>query len=389
MKKCYKITSILLIITMFLCSCVGERSVGVIKKVMPDYDKRMYTEADLLSLTKEDMNKLYDTYEYDLINFFYSKVSTNSVYTGNKRDMDSFNNALRYRTHNFKMLERRKAKFEDVANSTENADKCLKERKEFFELKNAKSSDIIKKYNDGKEDGFPKMTILVDLSTATVSSTTNLVYEAECDIFEPLYFDNERYNSLKVGDIVELEIPEENDGNNVRTTLVKKKVFYVATNSFTYKDTEKNGYKDRYYYLAEPAGTSNYRRLLDEDGLTVEMFRERKKLQFLKYARVVSIYDEKSLLDAIDSEDEELDEYYIGDIIDRGINGSIVAEDNNNSIYANCITTNKKGYITSLTGYMCQIVNNKFYGKMVVDKYDKIMKEMKESEEQDEGQINQ
>ena len=372
-KKQLVLTSIMLIVSITLSSCALFPTQKMIDNIVPDYETRMYTVADLIPYTEKEIRNSLALYTRELIEFFeeseyvpddkklFSKTQTNSVSKNGatssvakqntKEGQDAFITELLYRMHNKKIIDQRRLMYEaDEKNSKETK---VKQREDefdkYYKLKNASGINTIKNYNKGKAEGMPFMSIRVILSTATVSSVDDITSEAMCEIYDPSYITNDEYEKLKINDEIVIKVPATN--STVDCKVVNKlKCKYIATDSLLYID--ENG-RAVNYYIAAPDGTNvDKRRLLDEEGKTLETYVETKPLQFMKYARASYAIDQYSLLSLV-SQDAFMD-YDFHEIAIRAMGGGFVAYEYMDYVYANSIGTNKKGYITQLTDYSNQ-----------------------------------
>ncbi|MBR1455039.1 MAG: hypothetical protein IJ593_10435, partial [Lachnospiraceae bacterium] len=231
-----------------------------------------------------------------------------------------------------------------------------KESDDYYKIGNAAGGNIIKKYNNGNLEGMPIMSIRVDMSTATMSSLDAIYSEAECEIYKPVYIEDKKYKELKVGDTIELTVPATNstvDAKETKTVLCT----YVATDSLMYA-TDDDKYD--YYFIANKVdGTTGVHRVLDYYGETLETYEGKHKLQFMKNARVAQANDSLRLM--ISVAQDSLTSYNFDELAVRALGGGYVTYEYKDYVYANSITTNLKGYITSLTHFDNQRVDNEFY----------------------------
>ena len=359
--KIKKMIAIVMLVTMFLSSCGLVQNQNKIDNIIPDYTRRMYTIADLIPYTYIEIKNAQALYGRELTDFFYENTTTESEA---KRTTDEekkeFLSELRYRNHNYKIIKKRYAMYvedEYKSSETKTAERD-KEYDEYYKLPTAKSANIIKKYNDGKLQGMPLMSIRVDMSTATMSNIDDIYSEAMCEIYKPVYIEENRYKKLKFGDTIELEVPVASGEVDKKETK-KITCTYVATDSLLYKDEED---KDAYYFIADVDGTNEVHRVLDYYGKTLETYVEKAPLQFIKYARVARANEPQRLMDAVAN--DNLTEYNFDELAVRALGGGYLAYEYKDYIYANSITTNLKGYITSLTNYDNQRIDNKFYDSL-------------------------
>ena len=351
----------LLIVSMMLSSCSLFQSQKMIDNIIPDYTKRMYTIADLIPYTYKEIKNAQALYGTELTDFFYANTSTVAeAKRVTDAEKEAFYSELRYRNHNYKIMKKRYSMYiEDERKSEEQkVAERQKEYDDYYKLPNARSAGIIKKYNDGKLQGMPLMSIRVDMSTATMSELDSIYSEAICEIYEPVYIENKKYEKLNIGDTITLKVPKVNSTVDEKETI-NVVCTYVATDSLLYKDEEGN---DAYYFIAGIDGTNDVRRVLDYYGKTLETFVEKEPLQFMKNARVARANEPQRLMTAVAN--ETLTEYNFDEIAVRALGGGYLVYEYKDYIYANSITTNLKGYITSLTNYDNQRIDNKFYDSL-------------------------
>lgn len=356
-SKTKKTIGVLLVVSFILTSCAPSQK--VIDNILPDYTRRMYSIADLIPYTYKEVRNAQALYGIELTDFFSENTSTTAeAKRVTEEQKNDFYSELRYRTVNYKLLRQRLAMYlEDEAKSqdTKEAER-QKEYDEYYKLPTAKGAGIIKQYNKGKLQGMPLMSIRVDMSTATMSEVDDLYSEAMCDIFKPVVIEEKVYKDLEFGDTINLVVPATDSVINSKITKTVK-CKYIATNSLAY--TNDNG-KESYYFIAETDGTNDdVRRVLDYYGKTLEIFVERKPLQFMKYAKVARANEPQRLMTSIIG--DTLTYYDFDKIAVRALSGGYLIYEYKDYVYANSISTNLKGYITSLYYYDNQRIDNKFY----------------------------
>ena len=345
-KRIKKSIGIILIISMLLVSCSPSQK--IIDNIIPDYNQRLYCVADLIPYTYKELRSAQALYGNELSEYFLTNTSTSSQLKRKTKDEEyNFNKELRYRNANYKLFRERIAMyFDDNQKSETKENERQIEYNDYYKLQNAGGANIIKKYNGGRVQGMPLMSIRVDMSTATKSSIDSIYSSAMCEIYKPVVIESKVYNNLKFGDEIELVVPATNSTINCFDTKVVK-CTYIATDSLAYTDT--NGIK-QYYFIADSDGTNNeYRRVLDYYGKTLEVYTEYRELQFLKYARVARANEQNRLLDDIAF--ERLTSYDFDKLAIRALGGGYLVAEYKDYIYANSITTNLKGYITALYYY--------------------------------------
>ena len=335
----------------------------IIDNIIPDYNERLYCIADLIPYNYKELRNAQALYGNELSEYFYKSISTESKTkrSGKLEDDAAFNKDLRYRNANYKLFRERIAMYFDEDNNK--SESMEKEREEeynaYYKLQNAVGSDTIKKYNGGKLNGMPLMSIRVDMSTATMSSIDSICSGAMCEIYKPVVIDSKTYDKLKFGDEIDLVVPATNSTINCKETKTVK-CTYIATDSLMYLDAEG---EKQYYFIADSDGINkNYRRVLDYYGRTLETFVEYKELQFMKYARVARANEQNRLLDDIAF--DRLVSYDFDKLAVRALGGGYLVYDYKDYIYANSISTNLKGYITSLYYYDNQRIGNEFYDSL-------------------------
>lgn len=339
-------TAILLMASMLLSSCKLVQTQKMIDNIIPDYTRRMYVVSDLIPYTYKEVRNAQALYGTELTDFFYTNTATEAeARRTTEEEKDAFYYELLYRNHNYKTIKKRFSMYvEDESKSKEAKEKeRQKEYDDYYKLPNANGGNIIKKYNDGKLQGMPLMSIRVDMSTATMSDLDSIYSEAMCEIYKPVYIEESKYQKLNFGDTVEFIMPTTNSEVNAKETK-KVTCTYVATNSLVAQN-EKG--EDVHYYIAAVDGTNDVRQIVDYNGRTLETYVESAMLQFMKYARVARANDLKRLM--IDVAGDSLTEYNFDELAVRALSGGYVTYEYKDFIYANVVTTNLKGYITSLT----------------------------------------
>lgn len=348
------------IVAMLLTSCAPSQK--VIDNIIPDYNKRLYSVADLIPYKYKELRNAQALYGNELTDFFYTNTSTAAeTKRTTKKDQDAFFSELRYRNANYKLLRERLAMYtEDERESTATKEaERQKEYDEYYKLQNARGGDTLKKYNNGKLQGMPLVSIRVDLSTATMSEVDDLFSEVDCEIYKPTVIETKVYDKLKFGDTINLVVPATNSTVNCPETKIVN-CTYIATDSLLYKGDDG---KDNYYFIAQVDGINDHvRRVLDYYGKTLETYVETKPLQFMKYARVARANEQQRLLDAIAQ--DNLTSYDFDKIAVRALSGGYLVYEYKDYIYANSISTNLKGYITSLYNFDNQRIDNEFYNSM-------------------------
>ena len=357
-SKCTIVSA--LIVSMIISSC--SPSQRIIDNIIPDYNERLYCVADLIPFSFKELRNAQALYGNDLTDFFVTNTSTESqLKRKSKKEVDAFNRELRYRNANYKLFRERLAMYyeDDQQSSDKKEAERLVEYNDYFKLPNSIASNIIKKYNNGKLNGMPLMSIRVDMSTATMSQVDDIYSGAMCEIYKPVVIESKTYDKLKFGDEIELVVPATNSTINCSETK-KVKCTYIATDSLAYED--ENGEK-QYYFIAEVDGINrDYHRVLDYYGRTLETFVEYKLLQFMKYARVALANEQNRLLDDIAF--DKLTSYDFDKLAVRALSGGYLVYEYKDYVYANSISTNLKGYITSLYNYNNQRIDNEFYNSM-------------------------
>lgn len=356
-NKSKKIIASILIMSAVLMSCSTPQN--VIDNILPNYMKRMYSIADLIPYTYKELRNAQALYGNELTDFFYKNTSTAAeAKRTTQKEKNDFYSELRYRNANYKLLRERIAMYtEDDRTSKETKEKERQlEYDEYYKLQNARGGNAIKKYNSGKLDGMPLMSIRVDMSTATMSDVNGIYSEADCEIYKPVVINTDKYEKLKFGDTLELVVPATNSTVNCKETKAVK-CTYVATDSLTYVD-EKG--KTNYYFIADVDGTNDFcRRVTDRYGKSLETFVEKKTLQFMKYARVARANEPQRLMNSIS--EGNLVCYDFDKLAVRALSGGYVVYEYKDFVYANSITTNLKGYVTALYNYDNLRIDNEYY----------------------------
>lgn len=349
----------ILVTSMCLTSCKLFPTQKMIDNIIPDHNRRMYTIADFIPYDYKEIKNARALYGMELQEFFTKNTTTESELSRTtEAEKYGFYKELMYMTHNYKVIKNRYNMYfdEDGAESEYNKGLCEKEYKDYYDLKNADSISTIKKYNDGKAFGMPLMSIRAILSTATVSDATDFYSEVMCEIYKPVTIDAKKYNSLKFGDTVTLDIPSTSSTAFCKKTH-KLNLTYVATDSLMYEN-EQTGDKT-YLFIADIDGTNDVHRVLDYYGKTLETYVETRPLQFMKACRVSEANDTFRLLNSVIN--ENLQEYRFGDIAEKALCGGYLTYKYKDYVYANSVTTNLKGYITAMTEYTNQRIDNEYY----------------------------
>lgn len=363
MMKFDKIKSMLvsvLIVSFLIVSCAPSQK--VIDNIIPDYNKRLYCIADLIPYKYKELRNAQALYGNELTDFFLTNTSTAAeAKRTTKKEKNDFLSELRYRTANYKLLRERIAMYleDDKQTSSVKEQERQKEYDDYYKLQNANSANIIKKYNNGKLDGMPLVSIRAIMSTATMSDIDSLFSEVTCEIYKPTVIETKVYDKLKFGDSIDIVVPATNSTVDCPATKVVH-CTYVATDSLLYKGD--NG-EDNYYFIASVDGINdNVRRVLDYYGKTLETFVEMKPLQFMKYARVARANEQQRLLDSIAQ--DSLVSYDFDKLAVRALSGGYLVYEYKDEVYANSISTNLKGYITSLYNFDNQRIDNEFYNSL-------------------------
>ncbi|MBO6134412.1 MAG: hypothetical protein J6O09_01375 [Lachnospiraceae bacterium] len=345
-------------ISLVLSSCSLSKTQSVIDNIIPDHTKRMYTISDLTPYTYKEIRNAQAFYGQDLTDFFYANTATAAeAKRETKKEKDAFYKELLFRNHNYKIIKKRFGMYvEDESKSQETKEsERQKEYDDYYKLQNAEGGNIIKKYNDGKLSGMPLMSIRIDMSTATMSDIESIYSTALCEIYKPVVIEESVYEKLAFGDTIDLVVPATNSTVNASETK-KVTCTYIATDSLMYKDDKG---EESYYYIADIDGINEVRRILDYDGSTLETYAESKELQIMSNARVVRANDMIRLM--MDVSSDSLTEYNYGDLAVRALSGGYLVQEYKDYVYANSISTNLKGYITSLTEYDNQAIDIEFY----------------------------
>ena len=336
MMKFDKIKSMLvsvLIVSFLIVSCAPSQK--VIDNIIPDYNKRLYCIADLIPYKYKELRNAQALYGNELTDFFYNNTSTAAeAKRTTKKDKDSFLSELRYRTANYKLLRERIAMYleDDKQTSSVKEQERQKEYDDYYKLQN---------------------------STATMSDVDSLFSEVTCEIYKPTVIEAKAYDRLKFGDTIDLTVPATNSTVDCPETKVVH-CTYIATDSLLYKG---NNGEDNYYFIAPVDGINdNVRRVLDYYGKTLETFVETRPLQFMKYARVARANEQQRLLDSIAQ--DNLVSYDFDKLAVRALSGGYLVYEYKDYVYANSISTNLKGYITSLYNFDNQRIDNEFYNSL-------------------------
>ena len=354
-KNLKNIVTILLIVSIFLSSCKLLQTQKMIDNIIPDYTRRMYTVADLIPYTYKEIRNAQALYGRELTDFFYTNTATEAeAKRVTEEDKEAFYYELAYRNHNYKTIKKRFAMYVgDESKSQEVKEKeRQKEFDDYYKISNAAGANVIKKYNDGKLQGMPLMSIRVDMSTATMSDIDSIYSEAMCEIYKPVYIEEPKYQSLKIGDTIDLVVPTTSSEVYAKETK-NVTCTYVATNSLVYEN--EKGEKVHYYIAASIDGTNDVRRVVDDNGKTLETYAESAMLQFMKYTRVARADDVMRLM--LDVAGDYLIEYNFDELVAHEPDTGYINYEYKDHIYANSVTTNLKGYITSLTNYNNQRID--------------------------------
>jgi hypothetical protein len=360
LNKNKKIIAIIALLSMIFVACAPSQK--VIDNILPEYNRRIYSIADLIPYSYKELRNAQALYGTELTKFFYENTSTAAeVKRVTENEKNSFYKELRFRNTNYKLLRNRLAMYTEDAYKSQKVkeEERQKEYDDYYKLSTAKGGNTIKKYNNGNLQGMPLMSIRVVMSTATMSDLDSIYSEAECEIYKPVVIDESKYNSLKIGDKIELEVPVENSTFEKSETK-KVECTYVAEDSLMF--TDENG-KDDYYFIADIDGTNDYcRRITDYYGKSLEVYVEKKTLQFMKSAAVARANESQRLMNAI--ADDSYVAYDFDKLAIRALGGGYYVWDYKDYVYANSITTNLKGYITALYYYDNLRIDNKYYEEL-------------------------
>ena len=359
-QKNKRILTSIILIGMIATAC--STSQKAIDNILPDYNKRMYSIADLIPYSYKELRNAQALYGTELTKFFYDNTSTVAEAKRiTEKQKNDFYKELRYRNANYKLLRNRIAMYvEDEFSTQEDKEReRQKEYDEYYKLSNAKSGNIIKQYNSGKLQGMPLMSIRVDMSTATMSDLDGIYSEAECEIYKPVVIDEKTYEKLKFGDEIELVVPVTNSTFDKKETK-KVKCTYIATDSLLFKNDDGS---DDYYFIADTDGLNDFcRRITDNYGKSLETFVEKKPLQFMKFAEVARANEPQRLMTAIAN--DSIVAYDFDKLAVRALSGGYYAYEYKDYVYANSITTNLKGYITALYHYDNLRIDNQYYEEL-------------------------
>ena len=360
LNKNKRIIAISMLLSMLFVACSPSQK--VIDNILPEYNRRIYSIADLIPYSYKELRNAQALYGTELTKFFYDNTSTTAeAERVTEKQKNDFYKELRYRNTNYKLLRNRIAMYTEDEFQTQ-ADKERERQKEYddyYKLSVAKSGNTIKKYNNGNLQGMPLMSIRVDMSTATMSDLDAIYCEAECEIYKPVVIEESKYNSLKIGDKIELIVPVENRTFEKSETK-KVECTYVAEDSLQYTDEDGN---DNYYFIADIDGTNDFcRRLTDYYGKSLEIYVEKRPLQFMKSAAVARANEAQRLMNAIS--DDSYIAYDFDKLAVRALSGGYYVWDYKDYVYANSITTNLKGYITALYDYDNLRIDNKYYDEL-------------------------
>ena len=349
-----------LIVSMILFSCTPSQR--IIDNIIPDYNVRLYCVADLIPYNFKELRNAQALYGNELTEYFVTNTSTSSqLKRKTKKEQDDFNRDLRYRNANYKLFRERLAMYYEDDKQTAKTKEAERqvEYNDYYKLPNSIGANTIKKYNNGRLNGMPLMSIRVDMSTATMSQVDSIYSGAMCEIYKPVVIESRVYDRLKFGDTLELSVPATN--STIYCSETKKvKCTYIATDSLAYEDA--NGEK-QYYFIAEVDGSNkDYHRVLDYYGKTLETFVEYKMLEFMKYARVARANEQNRLLDDIAF--DRLNSHNFDQLAVRALSGGYLVYEYKDYVYANSVSTNAKGYITSLYYYDNQRIDNEFYNSL-------------------------
>lgn len=360
LNKIKSILSLIMLVSFLMVSCAPSQK--VIDNIIPDYNKRLYCIADLIPYKYKELRNAQALYGNELTDFFYNNTSTVAeAKRASKNQNAEFLSELRYRNANYKLLRERIAMYleDETKSAPVKEEERQKEYDDYYRLQNAGGANIIKKYNNGRLEGMPLVSIRANMATATMSDLDSLFSEVTCEIYKPAVIETKVYDKLKFGDTVDLVVPATNSTVDCSATKVVH-CTYIATDSFAFKDEDG---KENYYFVAAADGTNTHvRRILDYYGKTLETYVETQPLQFMKYARVARANEQQRLLDSIAQ--DSLVSYDFDKIAVRALGGGYLVFEYKDYVYANSISTNLKGYITSLYFYDNQRIDNEFYNSL-------------------------
>ena len=356
--KLKQILCLILIAVFMLTSCFNSQN--AIDDILPDYDKRVYSLADLIPYTYKEIRNAQALYGRNLSKFFKANTTKSAEekrVTNDEKNV--FYKELRVRTANYKLLRRRLAMYTDDDGNIDDYKNEERQREfdEYYKLPNAKSAGTIRKYNNGKMQGTPLMSVRIIMSTATMSNVDAIYSEADCEIYKPVLINVSDYEELKIGDECVFELPIKNRTKGEKTTY-KATCKYVGKDAFEFIDHE--GKKD-YLFVGDTYDSNDFcRRIVDSLGRTIDIYVENKTLQFMKLAEFGVANDIQRLTNTIAS-NEDFQLYTFDKMATRALSGGYYLEAYKDYVYSNAITTNHKGYVTGIYHYDNLIMDNAYY----------------------------
>lgn len=343
----------ILILSFILSSCaVLFPTQRMLDDVLPYRDYHFYCKSDLIPFSKAELKNAKTVYGLELSEYFYANKDR-SDFTDAERD--EFLKILSYRNHNYALVRERYEMYnDDMATDLEDYNQADQEFNAYYKLSDSPLASEIREQNNNQLMGNPNISFSVKI--ADLKNVDNTYFEADADIYIPVYIDESHYKKIKIDDTITLDFPKVNQSKEDNST-VKKKLTYVATDSFIYKD-EVNG-TEEVYFVAPKDGIGNKRRFINASGEMIERYLGVRKIRILKYARIAEGIDQERLVTSI-MQGGSMQDYIIDDIFDKASGGGYIAENYKDDIYANAVYTDLKGYITTAINYTALYIDNEY-----------------------------
>ena len=335
-KKNLSIIATTLICALLLSSCGAIfPTQKMIDSILKNNNEHAYSISDLIPFNENELKNARSLYGMELNDYYNNNV--NAGLEG--EELKLFQKNLIYMDYNYSMLLERYNMYTKDENSY---NMCKEEFDAYYKLKDSKAKKLIKDTNKGNLSGAPNISVLIDMNTL---KDYDIYSEAEAEIFDQVVISDNDYKKLKIGDTISLIIPATNSTIGAKETI-KKTFTYIATNSISYKETDENGLEvDTTYFITQVEPLNNTRKLVDINGNVIEIYRGREVIQFMKYAFVAKSSIPERLYQNIISK-RTTNTYYMNDFAIKAQTGGYLVEEYKDTLYANSIYTNLKGYIT-------------------------------------------
>ena len=343
----------ILVVSLILSSCaVLFPTQRMLDDVLPYRDSHFYCKADLIPFSKAELKNAKTVYGVELSEYFYANKDR-SDFTDAQRD--EFLKILSYRNHNYALVRERYEMYnDDMATDLEDYNQADQEFNAYYKLSDSPLAHEIREQNNNQLMGNPNISFSVKV--ADLKNVDNTYFEADADIYIPVSIDESHYKKIKLNDTITLDFPKTNKSKEDNSTI-KKKLTYVATDSFIHRDETKG--IDEVYFVAPKDGIGTKRKLIDVRGEVIEKYLGVRKIRILKYARIAEGIDQERLVTSI-MQGGSMQDYIIDDVFDKASGGGYIAENYKDNIYANAVYTDLKGYITTAINYTALYIDNEY-----------------------------